>query len=161
MKIGKILLVFGIGLFMALAALNNALTLGDTPFSANGAVAFAVGMQETGQHPNLMWRAIESPFIIWLAVFCIILTEAAAGVLCIWGAYKLWVARASSAEFNASKEMAMKGLTLIAVFYLLAFQTVVGEWFMVWQTGAPTLDEAFKSFAMAMLILIWVNTKDD
>jgi predicted small integral membrane protein len=161
MKIGKVFLVFGIGLFMALAALNNALTLGDAPFSANGAVSFAVGMQETGQHPNLMWRAIDSPFLIWLAVFCIILTEAVAAVLCIWGAYKLWAARSSTTDFNDSKSMAIQGLSLIAVFYLLAFQAVVGEWFMVWQTGAPTLDEAFKTFAMAILILIWVNTVDE
>lgn len=160
MKLGKVLLVLGLGLFMALAALNNLTTLGDSMFSANSAVTFAAGMQETGQHPALMWRAIDSPILIWLAVIGIIVTEAIAGALCIWGAFKMWSARATSELFNASKNTAILGLTLIAVFYLLAFQVLVGEWFMVWQTGAPTLDEAFKSFAMAMLTMLWVNTAD-
>lgn len=160
-KFGKIALVFGLGLFIALAGLNNILTLGEGKFSANSAVTFAVGMQETGQHSAVMWRAIESPVIIWIAVIAIIVAELVAGLLCFWGAANLWRARSSAAEFNASKSKAMQGLALIAVFYLVAFQAVVGEWFMIWQTGAPTLDEAFKTFAMAMLIMMWVNTSDE
>lgn len=154
-------MVFGLGLFMALAAINNVTTLGDSKFSANSAVTFAIGMKETGQHPNVMWRAIESPIIIWLGVIGIILTEAAAGLICLWGSFKMWCSRSASAEgFNASKKRAIQGLTVMAVFFLLAFQVVAGEWFLIWQTPAPTINAAFINFSLAMLVMLWVNTAD-
>lgn len=155
-------MVLALGLFMALAAINNVLTLGDSQFSANSAVAFAIGMQETGQHPNIMWRAIDSPVVVWMGVIGILITEAVAGFLGLWGALNMWKARnASAEEFHASKARGLQGLTVMAVFYLLGFQAVVGEWFMIWQTGAPTLDAAFINLAMALLVMLWVNTKDD
>lgn len=162
MRVGQIAMVLALGLFMILAATNNVLTLGDNKFSANSSVAFAVGMQETGQHPKLMWRSIDSPAIIGIAVAVIILTETVAGVLCLWGCYGMWSARkADVAGYAASKTRAMQGLTVIAVFYMLAFQTIAGEWFMIWQTPAPTMHAAFMLVVMSMLVLFWVRMVDD
>lgn len=153
-------MVFALGLFMALAALNNILTWGGA-FSADGAVAMTIGMQETGQHPNLMWRAIDSPIIIAFGAIVIILVEILAGVLALWGALNMWKARASSAaEFHQSKARGLLGLSVMAVLYLLGFQAIAGEWFMVWQTPAPTINAAFINLAMAVLVMLWVNTKD-
>lgn len=157
-RYGKVLLALGMGLFMVFAAFNNAISYQGT----YNPVEMAVGMQTTFKDPNLMWRAIESPFIIWTLVFGIILTEAIAGVLCLWGAARMWAVRSSAADvFNSSKGKAMAGLTLVAVFYFLAFQTIVGEWFMLWQNReASTLQEAFRNFASAMLMMMWINTED-
>jgi|SaaInlV_120m_DNA_3_1039746.scaffolds.fasta_scaffold56872_1 predicted small integral membrane protein len=161
MRVGKVLMVLALGLFMVLAAFNNVLTWGGA-FSADGAVAMTIGMQETGQHPNLMWRAIDSPIIVALGAIGIILVEIAAGVLALWGALNMWKARANSAaDFHASKEKGLLGLSVMAVLYLLGFQAVAGEWFMVWQTPAPTILAAFINLAMALLVMLWVNTKDD
>ena len=158
MKIGKIILVLAMGLFLTLAAFNNCMTLQGTFV----AVKSAVDMQGTFKVPVLMWRAIENPTLIWLCVAAIVITEAVAGLLCLWGAYRLWAARASAANFNAAKTTAMLGLTLCAVLYLLGFQAIAGEWFMLWQNRtAPTLDEAFRNFASAILVMLWLNTVDE
>lgn len=161
MRIGKIAMVLALGLFMALAAINNVLTLGDSKFSANSAVSLVVGMQETGQHPNLMWRAIESPIIVGLGVVGILLMELVAGALCLWGVCKMWQARAASAaEFHASKLRGLQGMSVMAVLYVLGFQAIAGEWFMVWQTPLPTMGASFQNLAMALLVMLWVNTSD-
>lgn len=158
MKIGKIAMVFGLGLFMLLAGINNAIS----PNGAFGAVNMAVGMQGTFGDPMVMWRSIESPMIIWLGVICIIITELSAGVLLLWGAFKLWNVRSETAAFNDSKSMAINGLTLVACFYLIAFGVICNEWFMLWQNHeVSTLQEAFRNFVTAMLIMFWVNNTDD
>lgn len=159
MRLGKIFLVLGMGLFMTLAAFNNTLTFQGTFNPVNG----VVGMQGTFQHPMLMWRAIETPFIVWMGVIGIIITEYIAGLLCLWGAAKMWSSRnASNSDFKQAKSKAMLGLSLVAVFYFIAFQVVAGEWFMLWQNRTePTLQEAFRNFASAMLMLIWINTADE
>ncbi len=158
MRIGKIAMVFGAGLFMLLAGLNNALS----PAGTYAPVEMAVGMQGTFGDPMVMWRAIESPLIIWLGVVGIIITELTAGVLMLWGAFKLWTVRSDTSGFNASKSLATNGLTLMACFYLIAFGVICNEWFMLWQNReVSTLQEAFRNFVTAMLILFWVNTKDD
>lgn len=157
-KIGKVAMVAGMGVFMILAGMNNALN----PHGTYGPVEMAVSMGGTFGDPMVMWRAIESPFIIWLGVIGIILTELTAGVFLLMGAFKLWATRSSSHEFNASKSTAITGLSIVACFYLIAFDMVCQEWFMLWQNHAVgTLQEAFRTFATAMLIMFWVNTSDD
>lgn len=158
MKLGKILLVLAMGLFLTLAALNNSMTL-DGTFAA---VKSAVDMQGTFKVPVLMWRAFENPVLIWLCVAAIVITEAVSGLLCLWGAYRLWAVRNSGAAFNAAKTTAMLGLSICAVLYLLGFQAIAGEWFMLWQNRtAPTLDEAFRNFAAAILVMLWLNVSDE
>nr|MBX2849457.1 DUF2165 domain-containing protein [Acidiferrobacterales bacterium] len=69
---------------------------------------------------------------------------------------------AQVSDFKAAKSKALLGLTFVAVFYFIAFQVVAGEWFMLWQNRTePTLQEAFRNFTSAMLMLIWLNTADD
>jgi len=149
----------GMGLFMCFAAFNNTLTFQSTFNPVNG----VVNMQGTFQDPMLMWRAIESPFIVWMGVIGIIVTEYIAGILCLIGAASMWKARnASAADFTLSKHRAMLGLALVAIFYFIGFQVIAGEWFMLWQNrGAPSLQEAFRNFTSAMLMLIWLNTADE
>ncbi len=159
MRLGKIFLAFGMGLFMVLAAFNNTLTYQGTFNPVSGVVS----MRGTFQDPMLMWRAIESPFIVWMGVIGIILTEYIAGILCLRGAAMMWSKRTAPAgDFKEAKSKAMVGLVLVAVFYFIAFQAVAGEWFMLWQNRSdPTLQEAFRNFSSAMLMLIWINTTDD
>lgn len=65
-------------------------------------------------------------------------------------------------QFNASKDIAIKSLNLVAVFYLLGLLVVCGEWFVVWQNpDSHLLEDAFRGFVMAMLILFWVRDSDE
>lgn len=158
MKMGKIVLVFGMGMFLFLAAVNNTLTYPGT----FGAVKSAVDMQGTFKAPALMWRAFENPVYIWIAAGMIVACEYIAGIICLRGAWRLWQARSSAAGFNAAKSTAITGLSVACALYLVGFQTVAGEWFMLWQNrNAHTLDEAFRDFGLAMLTMIWLRTPDD
>jgi len=158
MKFGKIMLVFGMGLFCALAAINNTLSLNGT----FGAVKSALDMQGTFKVPALMWRAIENPVYIWIAAAGIIACEAVAGVICLLGAARMWSARSSAAAFNEAKKTAILGLSVAAALYLVGFQAIAGEWFMLWQNpAAHTLDEAFRDFGLALLTMLWLKTSDD
>jgi predicted small integral membrane protein len=158
MRFGKIVLVFGMGLFLCLAAMNNTLSLHGT----YGAVKSALDMQGTFKVPALMWRAFENPAYIWMAVAGIIACEAVAGLVCLWGAGRMWAARSSAAAFNSAKSTALLGLSIAAALYLVGFQAFAGEWFMLWQNReAHTLDEAFRDFGLAMLTMLWVRTTDE
>jgi len=53
MRVIKTLLVAGMALFLTLAAIGN-ITMSDGGY---GAVATAVGMEGTFEHPNATWRA--------------------------------------------------------------------------------------------------------
>jgi|TARA_B110000483_G_scaffold90218_1_gene111445 predicted small integral membrane protein len=157
-KIGKVAMVAGMGVFMILAGMNNALS----PDGTYAPVEMTVSMGGTFGDPMVMWRAIESPIIIWLGVVGIILTELTAGVFLLLGAFKLWATRSSASEFNDSKSIAITGLSVVACFYLIAFGVICQEWFMLWQNReVGTLQEAFRNFVTAMLIMFWINTSDD
>ncbi len=157
MRIGKILLVAGMGLFLGLAALNNIMMSA----GGYGAVAAAIGMETTFKDPAAMWRAVTSPALIWAALGVIVLAEAAGAFYCLKGALGMWSARSTADGFNSAKSNALLGLTIAAVLYSVAFLAVAQEWFMMWQsTEVNVLPSAFRHFASAMLIMIWVNTPD-
>ncbi|MGD9843207.1 MAG: DUF2165 family protein [Steroidobacteraceae bacterium] len=157
-RVCKVVLVLSVGLFLTLAAINNLLGLD----GAFGAVKGAVDMQATFKVPTLMWRAIESPALVWLCVAGIVIAELVGGLLCLWGAIRLWSARATAAAFNSAKSTAIVGLSVCAILYGLGFLAIGGEWFMLWQNrGSPTLDEAFRQFVWPMLVMIWLNTADE
>jgi predicted small integral membrane protein len=157
MKLGKVLLVASMGLFLALAAINNI----SMPQGGLGAVKGAIGMATTFQPPGAMWRAISNPALAWILFAAIVGAELVAAAFCFLGAKKMWVARESAAAFNAAKSTAMTGLTIVAVFYFFAFHAIAQEWFLMWQsTELNVLQDAFRNFAAAILMMMWVNTAD-
>jgi predicted small integral membrane protein len=154
----KIALVAGYALFLTLAALGN-LTMPDLAF---GAVKTAVGMETTLQHPAAMWRAITSPALIWVLLGAIVLMEAAGAGLCWIGAARMWNARSSAADFHTAKSAALLGLGLAAILYFVGWLAIAGEWFEMWQSQKlNVLPDAFRNFGAAMLMMIWLNSKDD
>ena len=157
MRIGKILLVTGMGIFLGLAAINN-MTMSAGGYGVIGA---AMGMETTFQAPQVMWRAISSPALIWAAWAVIVLGEAVAAFYCFRGAWDMWSARTSASDFNGAKSNAMLGLTITACLYFVVFHAVAQEWFMMWQSEeVNVLQGAFRNFAGAILLMLWINTED-
>ena len=157
MRIGKIILVLGMGLFLALAALNN-ITMSAGGYSA---VAAAIGMETTFNDPGAMWRAITSPTLIWIAFGTIVAIEIFAAFYCFKGAYVLWGSRKSVDDFNDAKSTALLGLTITAVLYFVGFHAIAQEWFMMWQSkDVNVLQEAFRNFVSAILLMLWINSVD-
>ena len=157
MRIIKTLLVAGMALMLTLAALGN-ITMSSGAFAA---VQGAVGMKTTYLDPHGMWRAIENPALIWIALGLIVICEATSAVLCWIGAVSMWRSRASTETFAAAKNKACIGLGVAACLYFIGFLVIAQEYFLMWQsTKLNVLPDAFRIFGEAMLISLWLKTDD-
>ncbi len=158
-RLSKAALVASSALFLLIVVFNN-LTDYDSNFQF---VRHVLGMDTTFPGNQGMWRAINSPAIHHAFYASIILWEFAAGVMLTVGAWKLWQARsASAAVWQQTKSLAIAGLTLSMLQWFIAFITVGGEWFLMWQSSTWNgQNAAFRMFAVLALILVFLNQRDD
>jgi len=79
-------------------------------------------------------------------------------VLLVWGGLRLARAvRSSSQVFRRASDVAIAGLTLSLLMWLVAFLSVGGEWFLMWQSKIWNGQEAaFRMFTIAGIILIFL-----
>lgn len=159
LRLSKALLAGLVGVLLLLVGFDNIFD-----YSVNfAAVQHVMSMDTVSGDDGTMWRAITTPALHHIAYAIIITAELASGALCVWGALRLWrLRRAPAPEFNAGKELAAAGLAIAAALYLFAFLTIGGEWFDMWRS--PTWNaqaSAFRFFATAGLVLLFVSQKDD
>lgn len=157
-RTAKILLLAGVALFYTLVVFNNL-----TDFDSNYEfVRHVLSMDTTFPGNNGMWRAMRSP--AWHLTFYvgIICWEIATTILLWWGCAALMRAvRLSAAEFNAVKRVPVMALTLSLLMWLVAFLSVGGEWFLMWQSPTWNGQEAaFRNFAVAGLVLLLLLQPD-
>jgi len=153
-RLSKISLVLSVAFFLFLVVLNNI-----TDYGSNFLfVENVLGMTTVFEGNELMWRAITSPAIHTAFYISIILWEAVAMVLCAFGGYKLLRAlKSSKSSFEASKQCAVAGLVLSLLQWFIAFITVGGEWFTMWQSSIWNgQDAAFRMFACIGIILLFL-----
>ena len=158
LRIAKLSLVVALCLLHALVVFNNL-----TDFDSNYQFVRHVLMMDTtlpGNHG--MWRALTSPGIHLAFYLGIIAWELATAVLLGWGALRLLRAlRLPAAEFDAAKSMALGALALSMMIWLLAFLTVGGEWFLMWQSQIWNgQDAAFRNFAVVGIVFLIVIQQD-
>jgi len=114
-------------------------------------------------YPSSFMPAINSPIIIWAAVFIVVSFEFLAGLVAAKGAFSMWSARhASAEEFNLSKKHALVGCGLGIVIWLGFFGVFGGAFFQMWQTtiGAASLEGAFQFSTSCAAVFIIVNMAD-
>ncbi|HEY2857494.1 MAG TPA: DUF2165 domain-containing protein [Terracidiphilus sp.] len=153
-RTAKLLLVGALALFHALVAFNNI-----TDFDSNYQfVRHVLMMDSTFASSHTHWRAIDAPAIHIAFYASIIAWEAAIALLLGWGAVRLARAvRGPVAAFNLAKRLAVLGLTLSLLMWLVAFLCVGGEWFLMWQSSIWNgQQEAFRMFAVVALVLLIV-----
>jgi predicted small integral membrane protein len=109
-----------------------------------------------------MWRAWNSPVLHTIFYVGIILWESATMILCWWGGLRLATSvQASAATFNRAKSVAIVALTLSLLIWLVAFLTVGGEWFLMWQSKTWNgQDPAFRMFTVIALVLLLLALPD-
>ena len=157
-RAAKLLLLAGIALYSSLVVFNNL-----TDFDSNYQFVRHVLMMDTtipGNHG--LWRALTSP-TIHLAFYCsIILWEIANTILLWWGMARLVKAlRLPADAFNSSKGPAVMALALSMSMWLVAFLSVGGEWFLMWQSRTWNgQEEAFRMFAVVGVVLLIVLQPD-
>jgi predicted small integral membrane protein len=119
------------------ALLAGAGNIGD--YAANFPyVQHVLTMDTTYQHPSVMWRAINRPFLHHLAFVLIIVAELVVGVLAGAGAARMFVWRHDRARFMAARSLGAAGLLLGAVLWFRGFLVIAGEWFLMWRRQDST-----------------------
>jgi predicted small integral membrane protein len=119
-------------------------------------------MDTTFPDSHTTWRAIRSPAIHLAFYIGIILWETLSAILGWAGAIALFRARhASAAAFAAAKRTGTLALTSGLLLWLLAFTTIGGEWFLMWQSKDWNGQQAaFRMFTTEALILILLLLPD-
>jgi len=152
LRVAKTSLVFAVALFYSFVVFNNL-----TDYNSNYQFVRHVLMMDTafpGNHG--MWRALNQP--AWHKAFylSIIAWESVTMFLCWWGGLRLARAlRATAAEFDWAKRVAIVALTLSLLMWLVAFLSVGGEWFLMWQSKTWNgQDAAFRMFTVIGLVLL-------
>ena len=152
LRICKAALVAAVAFFVTLVVFNN---LTDY-FSNYHFVEHVLSMDTTFPGNNGMWRAIRSADADTVFYWTIICWEIATALLCWWGTVDLLrVLKGDSAVFNRAKNIAIAGLTLSLLQWFVAFISVGGEWFLMWQSKIWNgQDAAFRMFTSIGIILI-------
>lgn len=139
-------------LYMLLVVFNNI-----TDYGSNfDFVKHVFGMDTTFPGNEDMWRAITSPVLHHIAYVSIITWEASCAFFLTLGAWRLWQARAATtAVWSLARAHATTGLALGILLWLLAFITVGGEWFLMWQSSKWNgLGPATRMFTIMGVVLV-------
>jgi predicted small integral membrane protein len=153
-RVAKTLLVLAVGFFYALVVFNNLSDYG----SNYQFIRHVLMMDSTFPGNNGMWRAINSPAVHKIFYWTIIVWESVTTTLLWWGGLRLVKSLLGfGAEFVKMKNVAIAGLTLSLLMWLVAFLSVGGEWFLMWQS--PTWNgqgAAFRMFTVIGIVLLFV-----
>jgi predicted small integral membrane protein len=154
LRISKAVLVAAIALYYTLIVFNNC-----TDYGSNYQFVSHVMMMDTtfpGNHG--MWRAIQSPFLYKVFYDGIVAWEGVTMVLCWLGSVRMYRAlRGSVTVFHKASGVAVAGLALGLMMWLLAFLGVGGEWFLMWQSQTWNGQAAaFRMFTVTGLVLLLV-----
>jgi predicted small integral membrane protein len=157
-RTSKLLLVSGVALFYLLVVFNNL-----TDYDSNAQFVRHVLLMDTTFPANHgLWRSIASPAVDSIFYIGIISWEIITAILLCWGAFRLLRAlRRPAADFNAAKFFPVLALTLSLLMWLVAFLSIGGEWFLMWQSKIWNGQEAaFRNFAAFALVLLFLVQPD-
>jgi predicted small integral membrane protein len=148
----KLLLALSVGLLLGLVAMNNV-------FDYNSNLKFVqhiLAMDTIDPANPLHWRAIRNVPAQHAFYILLILWEfSAAGAVVLGVIHSAKCLRADGQTFNSSKHGIVLGLTLSMLIWLVAFLTVGGEWFLMWQS--PTWNgqaAALRMFLLSGVVMI-------
>jgi predicted small integral membrane protein len=150
----KLLLVFALAIFYSLVVFNNI-----TDYGSNYEFVRHVMMMDSTFPGNRgMWRAIDTPLLHTAFYLSIITWEAVTTVLCWWGGFRMaWALHGPAEAFHQAKRASILALTLSLLMWLVAFLSVGGEWFLMWQSKTWNgQDAAFRMFTVVGIVLLLV-----
>jgi len=152
LRAAKVSLVAAVALLYTIVVFNN-LTDYNTNYQF---VRHVLMMDSTSPGNHGMWRALNSP--AWHTAFyvAVIGWESVVMLLCWAASWRM--ARqlsASGTSFDRAKQPAVAALTLALLMWIVAFLSIGGEWFLMWQSKTWNgQDAAFRMFTVIGIILI-------
>jgi predicted small integral membrane protein len=154
----KVALLAAVAFFFTLVVFNNT-----TDFDSNYQfVRHVLMMDSTFPGNKGMWRADNLRWVHLVFYIGIICWEALNAVLCWLGAWRLLRAlRAPEAAFRQAKGLGIAALTSGMLLWFVAFITVGGEWFLMWQSKVWNGQEAaFRMFVVEGIVLVLLQLPD-
>jgi len=158
LRTSKILLLAAVAFFFTLVVLNNT-----TDYDSNFQfVRHVLMMDSTFPNNRGMWRALNPVWIHTVFYASIIVTETVIAVLGWWGTFRLAQAlRAPRFAFQRAKTVGIAALTLGCLLWSVAFLSVGGEWFLMWQSKTWNgQDAAFRMFTVLGITLIYLTAAE-
>ena len=126
----KLCLAVTVGLLAGLWSINNLLNWE----TAHGAVAYAISQDAQSGYATHIVPPIKSPLAAAIGLIAIILTEATAGSLALFGAWRMWSRRnADAAAFADAKRLAVLGAGIAVLHWFFGFLVVGGTAIMMGQ----------------------------
>lgn len=157
-RVSKCLLLFSVAFFYTLVVFNNT-----TDYNSNYQfVRHVLQMDSTFPGNHGMWRALNQPAIHTIFYLSVILWEIITAILCWWGGVIMVRAlKLSAGEFIRAKRPGVVALTLGMLMWSVAFLSVGGEWFLMWQSRTWNgQDAAFRMFVVLGVVLIYLVTPE-
>jgi predicted small integral membrane protein len=158
LRTSKILLLAAVAFLFTLVVLNNT-----TDYDSNFQfVRHVLMMDSTFPNNRGMWRALNPVWIHTGFYASIIVTETVIAVLGWWGTFRLAHAlRAPRFAFQRAKTVGIAALTLGCLLWSVAFLSVGGEWFLMWQSKTWNgQDAAFRMFTVLGITLIYLTAAE-
>lgn len=145
-------LVAAVALFFTLVAFGNV-----TDYQSNWQfVRHVLSMDTTFPDSSLHWRAITDPVLQGTAYRLIIAVQIITAAL-LWASVIRLLMTARSTAFARSKDLAIAGLTLGLLLYMVGFIAIGGDWFAMWQSQIWNgQQKAFEFVAMTGIVLVIV-----
>jgi predicted small integral membrane protein len=158
LRLAKMSLVFAVALYYSFVVFNN-ITDHDSNYQF---IRHVLMMDSTFAGNRGMWRAINSPAVHTVFYLSIIAWEAVTMILCWWGGLRLArTLRGTAAAFQSAKSVSLAALSLSLLMWLVAFLSVGGEWFLMWQSKTWNgQDAAFRMFAVVGIVLLLLAQPD-
>ena len=153
-RLSKAALAAAAALWVLLAAFDNVVDY-DSNFQF---VRHVLEMDSTFPGNAGLSRAIHAPILHHAAYVLIITVEFAVAILSGFGAIRMALAHADPARFRRARVPAIAGLTLGILLWLVGFEVIAGEWFMMWQSRIWNAQEsAFRFVAALGVILVFIS----
>ena len=158
LRASKIALLGAVAIFFTLVVLNNT-----TDYDSNYQfVRHVLMMDSTFPNNRGMWRALNPSWIHTAFYYSIIASEAAIGLMCWWGVVRMTLAiRYNRTAFQAAKSVGIAALTLGCLLWSVAFLSIGGEWFLMWQSKTWNgQDAAFRMFVILGITLVYLAMQE-
>ena len=154
LRVAKAMLTAAAAIWSLMVALDNVFD-----YQSNFLfVRHVLEMDTTSPGNSGAWRAVRAPLIQHAAYALVIVTQFAVGALTGCGAVLMVRNRKDGLQFKRARTLAVMGLTLGIILWLVGFEVIAGEWFMMWQSHDWNAQEAaFRFVAVYAAVLIFVS----
>jgi len=149
LRLIKIALIVLVGAWGLLGGIGNL-----AGYEAGHALVQGVMMREGAIAAGGPFITVSHPLLTHFGYAVIWVGKLAAGIFCLWGAARLWLARdADAAQFNAAKTTALSGCGIALLMLFGGFYVAGGVYFGMWSSAGG---QASHDFAAQYIIGIGI-----